>query len=67
MILILFGAGRLPTVMGDLAKGVKAFRAGLKDDEKPAEPTAVQPSIEARPVAHPAPSVGIHQSTPPAA
>jgi sec-independent protein translocase protein TatA len=39
VILILFGAGRLPSVMGDLAKGIKAFRSGLKDEgEKPADP-----------------------------
>ena len=30
---IIFGAGKLPQVMGDLAKGVKSFKAGLKDDE----------------------------------
>jgi sec-independent protein translocase protein TatA len=39
IVLLLFGAGRLPSVMGDLAKGLKAFRSGLKDEgDKPAEP-----------------------------
>ncbi|MDX6751770.1 twin-arginine translocase TatA/TatE family subunit [Geminicoccaceae bacterium 1502E] len=33
IVLILFGAGKLPKVMGDVAKGVKSFKAGLKDDE----------------------------------
>ncbi len=33
LVLILFGAGKLPKVMGDLAKGVKNFKAGLKDDD----------------------------------
>ena len=33
IVLILFGAGKLPRVMGDIAKGVKSFKAGLKDDE----------------------------------
>ena len=32
IVLVLFGAGKLPTVMGDLAKGVRNFKAGLKDD-----------------------------------
>lgn len=32
VVLIVFGAGRIPQVMGDIAKGVKSFRAGLKDD-----------------------------------
>lgn len=36
VILIIFGAGKLPTVMGDVAKGIKNFKAGMKDeaDEK---------------------------------
>lgn len=32
IVLIVFGAGKLPKVMGDVAKGVKNFRSGLKDD-----------------------------------
>jgi sec-independent protein translocase protein TatA len=33
IVLILFGAGKLPKVMGDVAKGVKNFKSGLKDDD----------------------------------
>ena len=33
VVLLLFGAGKLPNVMGDLAKGIKSFKAGLKDEE----------------------------------
>jgi sec-independent protein translocase protein TatA len=33
VILILFGAGKLPNVMGDLAKGIKNFKSGLKDED----------------------------------
>ena len=36
IILILFGAGKLPRVMGDFAKGIKAFKAGMKDEEEEA-------------------------------
>lgn len=32
-VLFVFGAGRLPTMMRDLAKGLRAFKDGLKDDE----------------------------------
>lgn len=32
LILLMFGAGKLPNVMGDLAKGIKSFKAGMKDD-----------------------------------
>lgn len=36
LVLLIFGAGKLPNVMGDLAKGVKNFKKGLdEDDEKP--------------------------------
>lgn len=33
VILILFGAGKLPRVMGDLGRGLKAFRDEMKDDK----------------------------------
>jgi sec-independent protein translocase protein TatA len=29
IILIIFGAGKLPKVMGDLGKGLRAFKAGI--------------------------------------
>ena len=32
IVLILFGAGRIPRTMGDLARGVRAFRTGMRDD-----------------------------------
>lgn len=39
IILIIFGAGKLPRVMGDVAKGIKNFRTGMKDDgETPEDP-----------------------------
>ena len=31
IVLLLFGAGKIPKLMGDMAKGVKAFKEGLKD------------------------------------
>lgn len=46
IILILFGAGKLPRVMGDFAKGIKAFKAGMKEDdetEATAPPAQVPP------------------------
>ncbi len=33
IVLLLFGANRIPRLMGDVAKGVNAFKKGLKDDE----------------------------------
>lgn len=34
--LLLFGGrGRISSIMGDMAKGVRSFRKGLADDEEP--------------------------------
>ncbi len=33
IVLILFGAGKLPRVMGDVAKGIKNFKTGMKEEE----------------------------------
>ena len=32
VILVLFGAGRIPAAMGDLARGMRAFRTGMRED-----------------------------------
>ncbi len=35
VVLVLFGAGKLPNVMGDLGKGLRNFKDGIKGaDEK---------------------------------
>src|SRR6516225_4581174 len=55
IILILFGAGKLPRVMGDFAKGIKAFKAGMKEeDEAEAPPVQVPPPGAAASSAAPA-------------
>jgi sec-independent protein translocase protein TatA len=48
IILILFGAGKLPRVMGDFAKGIKAFKAGMREDD---EPEAASPPAQVPPPA----------------
>lgn len=35
VVLVVFGAGRLPNVMGDLGKGVRNFKAGLDGKDEP--------------------------------
>ena len=32
IILVLFGAGKLPRIAGDLAKGIKNFKSGMKEE-----------------------------------
>lgn len=34
IVLIIFGAGKLPRVMGDVAKGMKNFKQGMKDEDE---------------------------------
>jgi sec-independent protein translocase protein TatA len=64
IILILFGAGKLPRVMGDFAKGIKAFKAGMKEEdeaETPASPAQVPPPGAA--TASPAPAASVVDRT----
>jgi sec-independent protein translocase protein TatA len=38
IVLILFGGrGKISELMGDVARGIKSFRKGLSEDEKPLE------------------------------
>lgn len=38
LVVVIFGASRVPTIAENLAKGINSFKKGLKDeDEKPAE------------------------------
>ena len=32
IVLVIFGAGKLPRVMGDVAKGLKAFKDGMNEE-----------------------------------
>lgn len=32
IVLLIFGAGKLPRVMGDMGKGIRSMREGLKSD-----------------------------------
>jgi sec-independent protein translocase protein TatA len=48
IVLLLFGAGKLPRVMGDFAKGIKAFKSGMKEPE---DETAATPPPQVPPPA----------------
>ena len=55
IVLILFGAGKLPKVMGDVAKGVKNFKSGMKeDDEDEKRAIGADPADDRAGVAEPA-------------
>jgi len=34
IVLLLFGRDRIPKLAGDLAKGIKEFKTGMKEEEK---------------------------------
>ena len=33
VVLLLFGSGKISGIMGDVAKGIKAFKKGMKDED----------------------------------
>jgi sec-independent protein translocase protein TatA len=37
IVLLIFGAGKLPLIGGNLGKAIKNFKGGIKDDEKKVE------------------------------
>lgn len=48
VVVLLFGTSRLPRVMEDLAKGMQAFKKGLKDeDTKAIDSTKKDPGKDA--------------------
>ncbi len=61
IVLILFGAGKLPRVMGDVAKGVKNFKAGLRDDGDDDEVGATPTAPPAASAAPPPPPIAARQ------
>ncbi len=57
VVLVLFGKGRISEMMGDFGKGIKSFKDGMSEDDKP-KPAAVPPvqitQAPAAPVVEPA-------------
>jgi sec-independent protein translocase protein TatA len=35
VVLLLFGRGKISSMMGEVASGIKAFQKGLKEEDKP--------------------------------
>ena len=38
IVVLLFGSGKISGLMGDVAKGIKAFKKNMKDDDKVSPP-----------------------------
>jgi sec-independent protein translocase protein TatA len=51
IVLLVFGRGKIPELMGDVAKGIKSFKKGMSedddDDESPASKTVEHKADEA--------------------
>ncbi len=69
VVLLLFGRGKISEFMGDAAKGIKAFKKGLAEEDKPETPAAPATTIDHQPVPPPAatPAAPAQATTPPAA
>ncbi|MCO5065610.1 MAG: twin-arginine translocase TatA/TatE family subunit [Rhizobiaceae bacterium] len=57
VVLLLFGRGKIPELMGDMAKGIKSFKKGMADDEEKADDSrtvehradeTVEPGVKAK-------------------
>ncbi|WEX07328.1 twin-arginine translocase TatA/TatE family subunit [Chelativorans sp. AA-79] len=51
VVLLLFGRGKIPELMGDMAKGIKNFRKGMGDeaeDAKTVEHRAEEPVTDTK-------------------
>jgi sec-independent protein translocase protein TatA len=35
LVVLLFGRGKISALMGDMAKGIKAFKKGMADEDEP--------------------------------
>jgi sec-independent protein translocase protein TatA len=43
--IVVFGGGRFPSMMGDVAKGLKSFKKGMADDDEDLAKPPVQPAV----------------------
>tara|TARA_Y100000590_G_scaffold440189_1_gene565284 strand:- start:737 stop:940 length:204 start_codon:yes stop_codon:yes gene_type:complete len=42
LVVLLFGRGKISSLMGDVAKGIKSFKKGMKDPEQDQSDTSSQ-------------------------
>jgi len=54
VIVLLFGAGRVSGLMGEVAKGIKSFKKGLADDDEPEAKRLASDRAEGQPAPAPA-------------
>ena len=47
VVLLLFGRGKIPELMGDLAKGINSFKKGMREDDTASTKSIEQKNTEA--------------------
>ncbi len=47
IVLVLFGRGKIPSLMGDVAKGIKAFKTGMKEEPEMSSPKEIDEAAPA--------------------
>ncbi len=53
LVVLLFGKGKVSDLMGDVAKGIKAFKKGMSDDNsQAAPPQSAQTESAPKPIDH---------------
>jgi sec-independent protein translocase protein TatA len=69
VVLVLFGRGKISETMGDFGKGVRSFRKGLGEEDKPSTqaPPAPPPQIAAPAAVDDTTSAPVASESPPKA
>ena len=52
IVMLLFGRGKISEMMGDVAKGIKAFKKGMSDEDAAPATTAAAPGEPVRTLNH---------------
>ena len=50
IVMLLFGRGKISEMMGDVAKGIKAFKKGMTEEEAEAAAAGTTPTTPTEPV-----------------
>lgn len=46
IVLLVFGRGKIPELMGDVAKGIKSFKKGMAEDEDEDDDVPASKTVE---------------------
>jgi sec-independent protein translocase protein TatA len=64
IVMLLFGRGKISEMMGDVAKGIKAFKKGMSDEDAPAASTTPTTTTVTTPITTSEPIRGIEHQAP---